>query len=146
MLEACATKNYMRVDNVFCSADLIDTFISCNTYPQLHPQKTDHMPVISVLEMELERTIHVEKHNYNLTDWEEFRKTLGRSLEDLGETEELHTVEQFHNKLARVYEGIKAAVREHMPLTRLSPYTKRWWNKGLSDQKRSKEKMSRKSY
>ena len=42
-LEACATKNFTRVDNVFCSADLVDTFISCDTYPQWRPQKTDHM-------------------------------------------------------------------------------------------------------
>ena len=118
---------------MFCSATLIDTFISCNTYPQLRPQKTDHMKIISLLEMEPERVEHVNKHNYKLTDWEAFRKTLGVSLEELGATEELTSLEEFHNKLAQVNDAIKAAVSKHIPLTRLSPYTKQWWNKGLSD-------------
>ena len=40
-LEASSTKNYTRVDNVFCSPDIFDCFIECNTYPHWHPQKTD---------------------------------------------------------------------------------------------------------
>ena len=34
MLEACTTKNYTRVDNIFCSAELHDRFTLCDTYPQ----------------------------------------------------------------------------------------------------------------
>ena len=145
-LEACATKNFTRVDNIFCSADLLDTFISCNTYPQLRPQKTDHMPVISVLELEPERTILVDKHNYKMTDWEEFRETLGGRLEELGDVGEITSLAQFHNKIAQLDDAIKVTVQEHVPLTRLSPYTKRWWNKGLSELKKGKEKLARKSY
>ena len=105
--------------------------------PAITPTKTDHMPIISLLEMEPERVEHVNKHNYKLTDWEAFRKTLGVSLEELGATEELTSLEEFYNKLAQVDNAIKAAVSKHVPLTRLSPYTKWWWNKGLSDLKRS---------
>ena len=84
-LEACATKNFTRVDNVFCSADLADTFISCDTYPQWRPQKTDHMPIISKLEIEPERVAYVGKHNFKLTDWEEFGKSLKENLEEEGD-------------------------------------------------------------
>ena len=34
MLEACLTKNYTRVDNIFCLAKLLNNFVSCNMYPQ----------------------------------------------------------------------------------------------------------------
>ena len=37
MLEACATKNHTRVDNMFCSEELQDRFILCGTYPQWRP-------------------------------------------------------------------------------------------------------------
>ena len=50
-LEASSTKNYTWVDNVFCSAMLLNTFIVCNTDPQQCLQKTDHMPVLSCLEI-----------------------------------------------------------------------------------------------
>ena len=145
-MEACATKNFTRVDNVFCSTGLIDMFMSCNTYPQWRPQKTDHMPIISVLEIEPERIIHTDKFNYKLMDWEEFRITLGESLAKLEAVEEILSEEQLHSKIVLLDGVIKEAVQKHVPLTRLSPYTKRWWNKDLAKLKRSKEKLARKLY
>jgi ribonuclease HI/exonuclease III len=145
-LEACATKNFTRVDNVFCSAELVDTFVSCDTFPQWRPQKTDHMPIISVLEIEPERIAHVGKHNFKLTDWEEFRKSLGDELEAVEDTDEITTEDQFYARIAQVDKAIKTAIRKHVPLTRLSPYSKRWWNKELTGMKRDKEKLARKSY
>ena len=144
-LEACTTKNFTRVDNVFCSAGLVDTFTSCDTFPQWRPQKTDHMPIISILEIEPEIVAYVGKPNFKLTDWEEFRKTLGGSLEEL-EDGEITEEEQFYNRIRQVDEAIKSAVRAHVPLTKLSPYTKRWWNKDLASRKRNKERLSRLSY
>jgi hypothetical protein len=46
-LEASSTKNYTWVDNIFCSATLLDTFIICNINPQQCLQKTDYMPILS---------------------------------------------------------------------------------------------------
>ena len=60
-LEACVTKNFTRVDNVFCSGELVNKFISCNTFPQWRPQKMDHMPIISELEIETERRDYIGK-------------------------------------------------------------------------------------
>ena len=74
------TKNYTRVNNLFCTANLIDRFISCDTYPHLHPQKTDHLPIISVLELEIEEAIQVAKYNFRSENWEEFRKCLEDKL------------------------------------------------------------------
>ena len=98
-LEACSTKNYMRVNNVFCSATLLDAFITCDTDPQQCPQKTDHMPILSQLEIMVNRMNFEAKFNYKLTDWEEFCKTLGTNLAALPEPEELTTAVQFHATL-----------------------------------------------
>jgi exonuclease III len=144
-LEACATKNFTRVDNVFCSEELVNTFISCDTFPQWRPQKTDHMPIISVLEIEPEIVAYVGKPNFKLTDWEEFRKTLGENLVEVEDTE-ITSEEQFHTRVMQVDGAIKLAIQKHVPLTRLSPYTKRWWSKELAGLKRNKEHLSRMSY
>ena len=145
-LEACTTKNFTRVNNVFCSAELYDHFDSCNMFPQWRPQKTDHMPIISVLEIEPERIVQVKKHNYKLTDWEEFRKTLANELADLQGTEELTLVEEFEEQIKKLDSAIKTAIKEHIPVMKPSPYMKRWWTKGLADIKRCKEWLARKSY
>ena len=145
-LEACSTKNYTRVNNIFCSAELIDNFVSCNTYPQWRPQKTDHLPIISELEIEPERTEHTEKFNYKLTDWEEFRRTLATSLAEIQETENFTSIEECLNQINKLDTAIKGAIKKHIPTTKLSPYVKRWWNKELANLKRSKERLARRSY
>jgi hypothetical protein len=50
-LLAKASKNHTRPDNVFCSSDIFDAFISCNTAPAQRPGKTDHYPIISSLDI-----------------------------------------------------------------------------------------------
>ena len=90
-MEASSTKNYTRVDNVFCLTNLLDCFVSCDTYPHWHPQKTDHLLIISILEIEPEKTIQVKKYNFRATDWVEFRKTLAVNLNTLQVVEEIAT-------------------------------------------------------
>jgi hypothetical protein len=145
-LEASSTKNYTRVDNVFCSATLLNTFVTCNTDPQQQPQKTDHMPIISRLEIVPPQTEFEARHNFKLTDWEEFRETLKASLTLLPEPEELTTVAQFHATLGHMDRAIKAAITEHVPMSKHSPYSKRWWSKELAGLKKAKEKLARRSY
>ena len=108
--------------------ELYNNFVSCNTYPQWQPQKTDHLPIISVLEIEPERSAHTEKHNYRLTDWEEFRRTLVSNLADIQETEELSSVEECLKQIENLDAAIKGVIKAHVPVTRMSPYAKRWWN------------------
>ena len=145
-LEASSTKNYTRVDNVFCSATLLDTFITCDTDPQQRPQKTDHMPILSCLEIVPSRTDFEAKFNYKLTDWKEFCETLKVNLAALPEPEELTTIAQFNITLEHLDLAIKAATVKHVPKSKPSPYSKRWWSKELATMKKVKEKLARKSY
>jgi endonuclease/exonuclease/phosphatase family metal-dependent hydrolase len=57
-LKASVSGNYTRVDNVFCSASLLCSFVSCNTAPGLCPANSDHMPVIYKLSIEPVRVVH----------------------------------------------------------------------------------------
>jgi hypothetical protein len=145
-LEASSTKNYTRVDNVFCSATLLDAFVTCNTDPQQHPQKMDHMPILSRLEIMPGRTDFEAKCNYKLTDWAEFRETLEAGLAALPEPEELAMTARFHATLEQLDLVIKAAITKHVPMSKPSPYSKRWWSKELAALKKGKEKMARRSY
>jgi len=145
-LEACTTKNYTQVDNVFCLASLLDAFITCNTDPQQRPQKTDHMPIISQLEIETRRTNFEAKHNFKLTDWEKFRKTMEAKLREIPEPEEIETEEQFHTTLEKLDTRIKETIEKHVPWSKPSPYSKRWWTHELGTLKKEKERLARKSY
>ena len=87
-----------------CSAQW--NWLTCNTYPQWRPIKTDHMPIISVLDIQLERTQHTKRFNFKLTDWEEFRNTLAIDLAALQLTEELTMEEEFYEQVKKLDSAI----------------------------------------
>ena len=132
-LEACVMKNHTRVNNVFCSGELQDRFISCNTYPQWRPQKTDHMPIISIVDIEPERMIHADKSNYKLTDWANFNRMLENNLAEIQIVEDLASEDKCLKQITKLDTAIKTAIKEHVPVTKMSMYMKRWWTKDLTD-------------
>ena len=131
---------------MFCSATLLDTFITCNTDPQHRPQKTDHMPIISSLEIETDQMEFEAKPNYRLTNWEDFRKTLAERTKDWQEPEEIGSIAEFHTNLERLDIAIKATIAKHVPWMKPSPYSKRWWMRELGVLKKAKERLARLSY
>jgi endonuclease/exonuclease/phosphatase family metal-dependent hydrolase len=46
-LQALNTKNWTRVDNVFCSDHIAEYFIKCNTCPNKRGPSTDHVPIVT---------------------------------------------------------------------------------------------------
>jgi len=46
--------NYIRPDNVFVSSMLISNLIQCDTWPEKHPARTDHTPVVSHFNISME--------------------------------------------------------------------------------------------
>ena len=50
-LESLSTKNWTRPDNVFCSSNLDDKIVYCTTDPRLRGPGTDHVPILTALEL-----------------------------------------------------------------------------------------------
>ena len=50
-LKASSTGNYTRVDNVFCSENVLQAIISCDTNPSRRPLKADHYPIITIFDI-----------------------------------------------------------------------------------------------
>jgi hypothetical protein len=122
-LEAMAMKNLTRVDNVFCSEDLLDHFISCNMDPQQRPQKTDHMPVISVIDISPVTSVHKPRLNYRLTDWTEFNKTLKSKLDAILDPIEIATTDDFQQMFEVLDKVIQETIKEHVPMSKPCPYS-----------------------
>ena len=145
-LKAKATKNHTRPDNVFCSADLLDNFISCDTDPAKQPTKTDHYPIISTIDIEPGSEEMTPRRNFRDTDWEDFGKTLGDELEDVPEPEAYTSVEELERAIRRLDNAINVTIEKHTPFSRPCPHSKRWWTKELAQAKKKKEKLARLSY
>jgi Endonuclease-reverse transcriptase len=123
-LEAMRMKNYTRVDNVFCSEELLKAFVMCDTMPEKRPNKTDHMPVIIVIDIRPPQAGNKPQMNFRMTDWAKFARTLAEKLEVLLAPHKLTTTDEFKRALENLDTAIHATMAQHVPISRPCPHSK----------------------
>ncbi|KAF9499980.1 hypothetical protein BDN71DRAFT_1382874 [Pleurotus eryngii] len=79
-LQVNRTGNYTRVNNIWCTEKLQGSVVKCDMEPWLHPSKTDHITIITELEINLERTEPWAHKNFRAADWTRFRESLEKLL------------------------------------------------------------------
>ena len=79
-LQALSTGNWTHPDNVWCSNHTTDLFIQCNTNPGLRGPNTDHLPILSTLDLPTTRNIPKPTCNFRATDWNKFSDHLAETL------------------------------------------------------------------
>ena len=63
-LQAMATKNWMQPDNVFSSSNLADKVVYCTTEPHLQGPGTDHVPIMTIIELPIEQVQAAPSYNF----------------------------------------------------------------------------------
>ena len=91
LLTLCAmvSGNHMRPDNVFMSALPHSSIIKCMTILEERPARTDHLPIVTMVNLAPEMWTETLKPNYRKENWEEFRETLVSRLGGLEAKEEI---------------------------------------------------------
>lgn len=145
-LEAMNTKNWTRPDNVWASENLEERLVTCTTEPRLRGPGTDHVPILTVLELPVEMTVPKPSRNFRMTDWHAFREELAIKLEDLPEPTELRTKAEFQDAVEALTRALQEAIAEKVPMSKPCPHSRRWWNKDLDDLRRKKSQISNESY
>ncbi|KAF8998477.1 hypothetical protein BDZ89DRAFT_887255, partial [Hymenopellis radicata] len=145
-LQALASGNYTRVDNVFISEHLLMTVIQCTTEPERRPVKTDHLPIVLTLDLNIEQADESPRRNFRTVDWAKFRKTLGDRLDTLPSPRELQTKEALYAALENLNRAIDETVQDHVPMTTPCPHSKRWFNTELRDLRKTMKRAARKSF
>ncbi|KAG2073313.1 hypothetical protein BDR04DRAFT_1011002, partial [Suillus decipiens] len=64
MLQSSSSKNWTHLDNVFCTDHTSDSFLSCTTNLALCGPATNHLLILSVLNLEVPIAMTEEKHNF----------------------------------------------------------------------------------
>ena len=145
-LQAMATKNWTRPDNVFCLANTESLLVSCTTDPQLRGLGTNHVPILTTLEFPVECIMAPPTYNFRLTDWGEFRVELTARLSDIAAPGPITTEAAFHNAVSELTGIVQDTIRTTVQISSPSPFSKRWWNKKLEKLKKEKNKLSSLSY
>ncbi|KAJ3742816.1 hypothetical protein DFH05DRAFT_1373416, partial [Lentinula detonsa] len=143
---AHSTGNYTRVDNVFCSEDLTEHILTCNTIPSRRPVCTDHIPIHTIIDV---RTPYVDQRtrwNWAQTDWKRFKERTKEEIDKRPPARELNTIDEFNDTLKTLDDMFTSLIDELVPKAKPSPYQRRWWNIQLTEMKKRAGNLANKSH
>jgi len=144
-LQALSTGNWTRPDNVWCSNHTADLFTRCNTDLGLRGPNTDHLPILSTLDLPPARNIPKPYRNFHATDWEEFTDKLTNLLSH-SIPKKLTSEEEFRAALHMINAALSETIEAVVPINNPYPYTKRWWSSKLDELRKRKNRLARLSH
>jgi ribonuclease HI len=142
-LQANGTGNWTRPDNVWCTRHTEESISSCRTDPARRGPSTDHVPILTVLEIPVPKATFTKTRNFRMTDWNEFREALSERLQQPGSLppDTINDEDQFILMTNQLTDALQDTIAGVVPESIICPHTKRWWNKNLSDMRKTKIRL-----
>jgi len=140
------TKKWTRLDQVFLSDHSLDLLISCDTETRFRSTKTDHLPIITKLNLTIPTSPPASFRNFRDVDWLDFRDNLSRRLSTLDVPSPIRNQERLDSNCKALTEVILETVKDCVPSSVLCAKSKRWWTKELTQMRRNMNKLGRQSY
>ena len=140
------TKRWTRLDHVFISDHSINNIISCSTCPEYRGIKTDHLPIVTELDLEIAATNEAPMHNFRDVDWEEFRKSLLSRLNGIPRVATINNQRQMDEACKDLTTAIQQTIHGEVPIVEICSKSKRWWTKELTGLRKRANKLGRLAY
>jgi len=132
-LQSTSTRNWTRPDNVFCTEHTGGFIVSCKTAPEERGPKTDHVPILTTLDLLTPASSENPTWNYRSVDWDKFRTSLNDTLTNLvGPPRILETSAEFQLAACNFNKALQHVIETTVPKSWPHPHTKRWWTKDLT--------------
>ncbi|KAG5736093.1 hypothetical protein E4T56_gene6291 [Termitomyces sp. T112] len=96
-----ASNRWTRPDNVWRSHTDVDPIISCNIVPSLCPTRADHLPIVTEVELPVQRTSSPPSKDFHSVDWTAFNEALTEHLSTCSLALPILTEEAFDTKAQR---------------------------------------------
>ncbi|KAK7015692.1 Endonuclease/exonuclease/phosphatase [Favolaschia claudopus] len=123
--ESAAHKTWNTLDLVFTSSDISDSVIFCDTLPDLRLPKSDHLPILEILDFELLRVPDTPKPNFRAVDWDKFNKALAVSLAADPISTDINSSDDDDTTYFALDKLLQHTIATHVPRFKSSPYAKR---------------------
>ena len=138
-------KRWSRLDQVFITEHTMETLTQCEALPTEQGLNTDHFPIITNLDIEVELTPKKEISNYRDVDWKEFRETLERKISTWGVPKFIRSQEMLNKECDRLTVALQETIDKVVPSVILGLQAKRWWTKELTNLRKNMLKSRRKA-
>ena len=139
------SKKWTRLDQVFISEDHLDSIIMCDTLTNSPGINTDHLPIITTIDLSLARAPSNPPRNFRDVDWEEFQKALSTRLEKIGAPTRIHTSVELDTACQKLTEAIQETIDGEVPRIDPKIRAKRWWTKELTKLRQEANRKGRKA-
>jgi ribonuclease HI len=140
------SKRWSRLDNVFLSDHSLDILLSCDTAPDQRGICTDHLPVLTKINLAAATMPPKSMSNFREVDWQKFRAKVGMNLAQLNPPAEINSQAQLDKACEELTAALQDAISSEVPVTTLCAKTKRWWTKELTTLRKEAKKLGRQSY
>ena len=140
------TKKWSRLDQVFITEHSMDAVTICDTLPEERGINTDHVPIVTVIDVELTKAPTQAARNFRDVDWKKFRTTLESKVAALGAPRHNSSSASLHRTCDKLTRAIQETIEKEVPRTRICARSKRWWSKELTQMRKETEKLGRQAY
>ena len=144
MLESRNSGNWTHPDNMWRNADSPSPFISCSIDSYTRPVNTNHLPIISIIDLTYIPSKRAERFNYKNIDWKAYREALEINLTEVTDmlANPIEMTCAIKAATDTLFEAINKTTREVVPMIKIMPHTKRWWTKELTILHKSRNRAS----
>jgi len=140
------TKCWTRLDHVFISEESLGVLITCNTLTDHRGINTDHIPILTELNLGVAIKAAKPIPNFKDVDWDKFCKTLVNFLGPAQLVEQITSQRQLDKRCSSLTEAIQNMIREQVPVTAITSKSKHWWTRELIQMQKQANLSGRQSF
>jgi ribonuclease HI len=140
------TKCWTRLDQVFLSDQSLDAIITCEARTDALRIKTDHVPIITELDLTVATSPMGSIANFRAVDWNKFRENLTGKIARLRPPEPITSIQALSEECDKLTKALQDTIVAEVPVSEIGTHSRRWWTKELTQLRRSVNKLGRKSH
>ena len=137
------SKKWTRLDHVFITEDFLDTILTCDALADTPGINTDHLPILTTLDLSVARAPLNPLKIFCNVDWESFEKVLTGKLDRLGHQNRIHNPGELDDACQKLTKAIQDTIEEEVRSTSIGIKAKRWWTKELKKLRQEANKKGR---
>ena len=137
------TKKWTRLDQVFITEHSTELIEVCDTEISFRSVKTDHLPVVTKLNLTIPTSQPISCRNFRDVDWNEFCNSLTKHLKNMDNPGPISSQANLNERCVTLTEAIQAAIEESVPISKICSKSKHWWTRELTQMRRRMNKLGR---
>ncbi|KAF8237039.1 hypothetical protein L208DRAFT_1249487, partial [Tricholoma matsutake] len=133
-------------NNVWRAHSDTDPVILCDVNAALHAPLSDHLPIITIVELPITWTSSPPSPDFQDVDWEKFDASLSLVLDLCSPAQAITNKADFDSKVDLLTVIIQETISTHILMKKPTPFSKCGWCSKLKELKIKKNKLSYEAY